>query len=383
MDKKQYKVAICQESVIQGGRFRVVLGLIEALNSLGIEPDLLSFRLRIKPNEVEKIYGRTFRANFYELPHPPLPNDYSILLFNRLLSRFTSGYDLIINTSNSLAFLPRHKKALSYVFFPRESRIQSRAFSVHNPERRLNAFSLEGVSRKLLRMIYKFGKVQPAHQIVAMTEFTKSTLQEQYPLLDSARLPIVYPPVEIQNFLSEYGGKRNRAIVTIGRFDEEKRQIEQIHLAAQIPEISFHIMGFVGDQKYFNQCKALIEELGLQNVCLYPNAPHDQMVDILQNSKYFLHTLINEPFGITAVQAIAAGCLPIVHDSGGQREVVPYAELRYRQMSEIRQMINDLERKEEPLLAQLHANLLKRAQDNYDEDVFTRKIKPILLARLV
>ena len=33
---------------------------------------------------------------------------------------------------------------------------------------------------------------------------------------------------------------------------------------------------------------------------------------------------------MSTVEGIAAGCIPIVHDSGGQREVVPNDELRFR-----------------------------------------------------
>ncbi len=35
-----------------------------------------------------------------------------------------------------------------------------------------------------------------------------------------------------------------------------------------------------------------------------------------------------EHFGISIVEAMALGCLPIVHDSGGMREFVP-AQYRY------------------------------------------------------
>ena len=36
----------------------------------------------------------------------------------------------------------------------------------------------------------------------------------------------------------------------------------------------------------------------------------------------YVHCAENEHFGITIVEAMAAGCVPIVHDSGGPREIV-------------------------------------------------------------
>ena len=37
----------------------------------------------------------------------------------------------------------------------------------------------------------------------------------------------------------------------------------------------------------------------------------------------------NEPFGITTIQGLAQGCLPMVHNSGGQKEIIPHADQRF------------------------------------------------------
>jgi glycosyltransferase involved in cell wall biosynthesis len=63
-------------------------------------------------------------------------------------------------------------------------------------------------------------------------------------------------------------------------------------------------------------------------VKFYPNAPAEQKVDLLKKAKLYLHTMEGEHFGISIVEAMALGCLPIVHDSGGMREFVP-AQYRY------------------------------------------------------
>jgi glycosyltransferase involved in cell wall biosynthesis len=45
-----------------------------------------------------------------------------------------------------------------------------------------------------------------------------------------------------------------------------------------------------------------------------------------------------EHFGISIVEAMSAGCLPVVPDSGGPREYVP-PNLRYRRIEEAAQII--------------------------------------------
>ena len=57
------------------------------------------------------------------------------------------------------------------------------------------------------------------------------------------------------------------------------------------------------------------------------------MEKILKNAKIYLHTRVNEHFGISVVEAMAMGCVPIVHDSGGTREFVP-KNFRYRTIYE-------------------------------------------------
>jgi len=43
----------------------------------------------------------------------------------------------------------------------------------------------------------------------------------------------------------------------------------------------------------------------------------------LVNSKVFLHPAPFESFGIAVADSMAAGAIPVVHDSGGSREFVP------------------------------------------------------------
>ena len=43
--------------------------------------------------------------------------------------------------------------------------------------------------------------------------------------------------------------------------------------------------------------------------------------------------MVGEHFGISIVEAMASGCIPIVHNSGGMKEFVP-AENRYETLQE-------------------------------------------------
>ena len=336
------RVAICQSNIILGGRLRVVLGMVQALNEMGIVPHILTASLGMSAEEISVRYGQDCRFQFRHLPRVPTGSqDVAILMFNRLLQHYGHNYDLLINTSNSLLLLPRHQRLVSYMFFPRKYRVLARDPDIHRPGYRVPWWKRDELIRRGLRPIYRLLQPHPQHLAICMTRYTCQALHEVYPQLP--KLPVIYPPVDIQRFWSS-NDQRERAVVTAGRFSPAKRQLQQIELAAQLPDLDFHIIGFTPpDNPYFHACKEKVKQLGLHNAHLHANAPFDTLLQFLQHSRYFLHTLINEPFGITAVQAMAAGCIPLVHDSGGQRETVPEPFLRYQTLAEVSLRLAELD----------------------------------------
>ena len=74
------------------------------------------------------------------------------------------------------------------------------------------------------------------------------------------------------------------------------------------------------------------------------------------------------------MEAIAAGCIPIVHDSGGQQEIVKFSELRYNNGEEAVQKIDQLLTKD---LANIQKDLLKD-NSRFTVDVFDREMKAVL-----
>jgi glycosyltransferase involved in cell wall biosynthesis len=355
---------------------RVILGIVDILNNADIVPDILTTRLAISPEQIAEKYGRSLRANYRLLPRPSkIPKDFVTVLFNMALSHYASGYDLIINTSNSLIFLPRRKQVITYMFFPRKRRIMADVVSIHRPDLRLRWGSRVWLQRVLLRALYRLSKPQPHHEIVSLSHFTKSALEQEYRVPEN--LPVIYPAVDVTAFQKDRG-ERSLAIVTVGRFGSSKRQLEQIKLAERLPHIPFHLVGFAKNVDYYRKCESYVKGREVTNVHLHPDAPFSDMLGLLQSSKYFLHTLINEPFGITAVQAMAAGCLPIVHDSGGQRETVPEPTLRYKGLEDVPHILEYCESQEAAALDALVHRLQQHAFSQFGTEVFEKKMRAVL-----
>lgn len=375
---EKLRVAFCQPQTILGGRLQVIIGITQVLNEMGIVPDLLTFKAYFKLQDIEQRYGDQIKLNIREISGPHLPQDFSVLLFHNLLRRYAHEYDLLINTSNSLIFLPDSAHVLTYMFYPRKSRIQFPAPDIHDPDEPLRLLSRVGIEKALLRLIYRLSKPNPKHHIICMTRFTCEALHREYPSLPD-NLPLIYPAVDIADFKPSIEVKRQKSVIAVGRFHPSKRQLEQVKLAQQLPEMDFHIVGFADEHNaYYHQCAAYTQSNNLTNVHLHRSIPFAEMIALLHQSKYFLHTMINEPFGLTAVQAIAAGCVPLVHDSGGQRETVPLPQLRYQTLDEVPALLEKLEALPESEIDAMVRELQAHAHAHYDEAVFHQQMRDIL-----
>jgi glycosyltransferase involved in cell wall biosynthesis len=216
----------------------------------------------------------------------------------------------------------------------------------------------------------------PENQIVlANSEFTKRMIQQYYPDY-TKNIKVLYPPVDLERWQNDRE-KLPETISSLGRFSRDKRQLEQIKIAEQLPALKLNIIGFIGDRhgrSYFNLCKNYLDTNRITNVTLYPNLAFADTKELLASSKFFIHSLRNEPFGISSVEAIAAGCIPVVHDSGGQQEIVKFSELRYKNSEEAVQKINGLLKKD---LANIQKDLVKD-NSRFTVDVFDREMKAVL-----
>jgi glycosyltransferase involved in cell wall biosynthesis len=92
----------------------------------------------------------------------------------------------------------------------------------------------------------------------------------------------------------------------------------------------------------------------------------------LRRSKVFLHVTNGEHFGVAVAEAMASGCIPIVHDSGGPREFVPQ-HLRFNKLREASEKIEKAIFDWSPQESKSMANLAK----SLDEDAFSERFTEI------
>jgi glycosyltransferase involved in cell wall biosynthesis len=149
---------------------------------------------------------------------------------------------------------------------------------------------------------------------------------------------VLYPPFPSNITAAAKDTTKNlqeNLVVTVSRLDANK-QLERIpEIAAKSSkDIKFAVIGRLYNQPMLDYLQVLVKKYGVEEqVKFYPNASAEQKTDLLRKAKIYLHTMEGEHFGISIVEAMAYGCVPVVHDSGGMREFVP-PHLRYSNLTQ-------------------------------------------------
>jgi glycosyltransferase involved in cell wall biosynthesis len=67
--------------------------------------------------------------------------------------------------------------------------------------------------------------------------------------------------------------------------------------------------------------------------------PRDAIAELLGRSRYGLNCMQAEHFGIAIAELLTAGCVTLVHDSGGAPEIQDDPGLRYREADEAARLL--------------------------------------------
>ncbi len=120
--------------------------------------------------------------------------------------------------------------------------------------------------------------------------------------------------------------ERQKTVIMLGRFSEEKRYHWVINkvmpmLVKEVPGVKLQIFGGAGTRTamgYIERLKRMVRQNGLEgSVTLVPDAKRQAINDAMDGSRVFLHSTINEHWGIVVAEALARRLPIVIHKSGG------------------------------------------------------------------
>lgn len=177
-----------------------------------------------------------------------------------------------------------------------------------------------------------WGKIKLSSWDLAIcnSHFTEKIIEKEWPI----KTQVIYPPVAVEKIKPL---KKEKYILSVGRFvsfTKSKKHEEMIKIFSKmyqegkLKDWSLRLAGSVeGDEEYLKELEVLAGETP---VFLYPNLPFNELVDLYGHSSIYWHAAgfgeedptKMEHFGITTVEAMAGGCVPVVISKGGQVEIV-------------------------------------------------------------
>ena len=299
-----------------GGGERVALHVVKALMEGGHEVVLGTVE-KTNWDKVRRLMG---------VDLPKIPEEYSIMreirkfgIYQRSLTalhvaRFRREFDLTINTHGDVMPLPVDITYLHFPVFALLAEEPWRYYAKYFKSLFWRAyFEPYRVMQKYLAR-FMFSR----SLLLTNSSFSRNVIRK-YIYSDAL---VIYPPVEVEEYLKlSRNLEREDAVVSISRFAPEKNLHLIPFIAKHLLDISFYVVGSVRgfrSMEYYNRISELIKKMSLKNVKLHPNASHEEKLEILSRCKVFLHLMPYEHFGISVVEGMASGCIPVVHKSGGQ-----------------------------------------------------------------
>jgi len=322
---------------IYGGGERVCHNVIKTLVNQGQKVELLTFDFN--PSRYRDIVGEDFppEVTVHSLgkrtqEKPPFTIYKRHHNYVKLLKKFRSQlqYDYLFSTQSSSPFEPtflnKAKKNIAYVHFP----------EIHYDYQR------SSLKRKLYLWLFKRWVEQGIDKldlVFCNSNYTKEAMLKLWKRHGVVDPIVVYPPVNLERFWCKKPlTQRRKRVVYVARFIPAKRHEILKRLAADLPAYEFVSVGGLieAEKDWFNKFQTDLPP----NYTLKTNLPTSNLLEILHDSRIYVHLMEGEHFGIAPVEGLASGCITLVHDSGGMREFIPET-FRWQTYEDLKQKIID------------------------------------------
>lgn len=230
-------------------------------------------------------------------------------------------------------------------------------------------------------------------RFLSNSKFTKKWVKKYW----SKESEVLYPPVDINEFKQ---GKKENKILSVGRFfklGHSKRQDIMVQAfkkgvdSGMIPKSwELHLVGGLGTaQEDIDYYDDISNSIGKYKIYLHKGIDFKELKKLYSKCKIYWHAagfgidgnrspIEMEHFGITPVEAMAAGCVPVVFRGGGLTETVKHEEVGYTWKTEdelikyTKKLINS------PKLMNKMSKLAEKRAKKYSRNKFTKKLLKIV-----
>jgi glycosyltransferase involved in cell wall biosynthesis len=374
------KIGIAHPRLGRGGSEARPLWISEALKK-DYDVSIITMG-KIELNRFNKSYGTNLNLGeirLIEIPIPSLFKKRFDALRSYRLARFckqhASEFDLMISTYNLMDFGRRGIQFIADFSF--DDKLRQKFHPVQKGFKGLfyQASPLRWMYLKLSKIL---SGTSPngweKNLTIANSNWSGKIMKENYGI----ETKTIYPPVA-SKFPDIPWDKRENGFVVLTRLSPEKRIEKVIEILEKARErennIHLHILGKLDDSAYARSLKLLCKK-NKEWISLESLVVGKKKLEFVAQHKFGISGCENEAFGIAVAEAVKAGCIVWVANTGGQVEIVNHPDLIYDSVEDavnkIEQVLND-----NALQIELREHLVKQAA-KFSTERFMREIREIV-----
>ena len=265
-----------------------------------------------------KSIGRSLNVNLDKIHFTVVPYGKTWRILSGL---FKKEYDLFVTMSNHIYpyMFSQGRKNIVHIQFPFLERYE-RCPVLNVPSRLLSLSMLRSYDR-----------------IVCNSSFTRRWIEKRC----ARKLPIdvLYPPCDVEQFIP---GKKENRILSVGRYFvgwHNKKQLEMVAVFKKMMDgglsgWEYHQVGSTLPGRIHQDYLKQVQDASRgYPIFIHTDVSFEEMRMLYAQSKIYWHATglaedetsypeRMEHFGMSTVEAMAAGCVPVVIDRGGQPEIV-------------------------------------------------------------
>lgn len=323
---------------------------MQALSQNGIKFD---FTTCVQPNikKLENAYGSKIASIVKKAEKINILESLEEPVINRIIEK--GSYDITINThGDTLPFYHyslSKNNAVTYCHFPSAKfhidsenleylrdimvasipQIYGRDFSNNVESPILDLKTRHKVKNYFKFLGAKYETLMNNTLVLTNSQYCRRAIWSAF----SVDAKILYPPVDVETISKGAlkSTKREDVILVISRIAPDKQIENAIELAKILQNrgVGQKGMTIVGnlhnyDHHYYQTLKKMIADYDLSKyLSLQTNISFCKLIQLMEKAKVYFHPRIGEHFGISIVEAMAAGLVPIVSGVGGHTEFTP------------------------------------------------------------
>ena len=311
------KIAILHPTFgYNGGAENVILATIESWHKIGIETNIYTYRLRDNIPSYIKQFKTDITLN------PFLFNKSAKFLANEL-----KNYDavLIHNFPAAIFF------GLAYNYAEKNNiKLPKSFWYCHEPSVRLYGYDDESYKRlqKTWDIIARYTMhldrlgVSKIDYIMSNSIRTKENVKRVY----NRDAEVIYPcitQIDLNNIMPINSSEH---FAYIGRIEKPKNLENAIYAFKKVLEqIDNKELKFIiaGKGRHETKLKDLVHSLNMDNNIIFKGfISDDEKNDLLNKSYALIMPAVNEPFGLTVIEALYSSCISIISNKSGVYETV-------------------------------------------------------------